>query len=74
MSIRGWSSSKSDDIAAIAYMMIFMFAILLGIVQGGWRWNVVNVIGIWLVLGSLYTWILGLWHRVKTNPKDIKNQ
>jgi hypothetical protein len=67
MSIRTWDSGKGGSIAGIMYMMMFVFAILLGIVQGGWRWNVSNIIGLWLVLGSLYTWIWGLWRRIKTN-------
>ena len=67
MSIRTWDSGKGGSIARIMYMMMFVFAILLGIVQGGWRWNVSNIIGLWLVLGSLYTWIWGLWRRIKTN-------
>ncbi|MGA9153388.1 MAG: hypothetical protein WBZ36_22650 [Candidatus Nitrosopolaris sp.] len=67
MSIRTWDSGVGGSIAGLMYMMMFVFVILMGIVQGGWRWNVNNIIGLWLVLGSLYTWIWGLWHRIRLN-------
>jgi hypothetical protein len=44
MSIRAWDSGKSGSAVGIAYMMMFVFAILIGIVQGGW--NISSIIGL----------------------------
>lgn len=66
MSIHTWDSGIGGTVAGMMYMLMFVFAILLGIVQGGLRLNVGVIIGIWIVFGSLYMWCFVLWKKLTT--------
>ena len=68
MSTRTWDSGIGGAVAGLLYMLMFIFAILIGIVQSR-QWNVAAIPGIILCVGCLYTWCWGLFRRI--NKKKV---